>query len=374
MKKYRLRVGLDVDDTLYACNDYALSIINARYPDEPPISLEDITRWGNHGKRADERIALYGDPEFVRSQPILPGAQEFVRELCKIADVFFVTAIAGQCMTPRVERLLKDFPEVPAQNIIIGSRKDVMVLDILLDDGAHNISSSRAAYPVLLRRPWNQHLSGLLAVNSYDDFLHFCNMTVNSFIQQEPNLSQGGIICLVGPSGSKKNEIANILASDPKYAKPITYTTRERRVGESEDQYRFVTREQFLAERDKGAFIETTVYSKRYFGMSGKSVEDIVNSGKIAVIPIDICGAITLKNVYQNKCMLVFTRRDKSAVVLDIVSRNADAKDKTRRIMSLEYEYRNAEICDVEVDIGDDAVDGARQIEAMIASHKDTRQ
>ena len=42
MKKYRLRVGLDVDDTLYECNSYALSIINARYPDEEPISINEI--------------------------------------------------------------------------------------------------------------------------------------------------------------------------------------------------------------------------------------------------------------------------------------------------------------------------------------------
>ena len=45
MKKYRLRVGLDVDDTLYECNAYALSIINARHPDEEPVSINEITGW-----------------------------------------------------------------------------------------------------------------------------------------------------------------------------------------------------------------------------------------------------------------------------------------------------------------------------------------
>ena len=46
MNKYRLRVGLDVDDTLYECNAYALSIINSRYPDEEPIHINEITGWG----------------------------------------------------------------------------------------------------------------------------------------------------------------------------------------------------------------------------------------------------------------------------------------------------------------------------------------
>ena len=47
MKKYRISVGLDVDDTLYECNSYALSIINSRYPNEEDVKLEDIKGWGS---------------------------------------------------------------------------------------------------------------------------------------------------------------------------------------------------------------------------------------------------------------------------------------------------------------------------------------
>ena len=140
MKKYRIRVGLDVDDTLYECNAYALSIINARHPGEEPITINEIKFWGRTGRRSDERITMYSDPEFVRTQPLLPGAQKFVHELSKIADIFFITSVPPQCMTARAERLVSDFPEVPPENIIISTRKDVMAVDILLDDAAHNIS------------------------------------------------------------------------------------------------------------------------------------------------------------------------------------------------------------------------------------------
>ena len=208
MKKYRIRVGLDVDDTLYECNSYAVAIINRRHPDEEPLRIEEIKSWGGAERHGDERIALYSDPEFVRTQPITEGAQEFVKKLSEIADVFFVTAVPARCMSARAERLVKDFPEIPAQNIIMGTRKDIISLEIMLDDGAHNISSSRAAYPVLYRKPWNTGLSGLLSVNSYDDFLHFCEMVRNSFSESFPKLSEGGVLCLVGPSGSSKTEIA----------------------------------------------------------------------------------------------------------------------------------------------------------------------
>lgn len=353
MKKYRIRVGLDVDDTLYECNSYAVSIINSRYPDEEPIKLEDIKTWGVGGRHDDERIKLFYDPEFVRTQPITDGAQEFVKKLSEIADIFFVTAVPACCMSARAERLIRDFPEIPAENIILGRRKDIISLDIMLDDGAHNISSSRAAYPVLFRKPWNTTLSGLLSVNSYDDFLHFCEMVRNSFSESFPVLGNGGVLCLVGPSGSSKTEIANGLTQLEGFEKPLTSTTRPRRNAEGEESYRFITEEQFIREMKADSYIETTVYSGYHFGTSEKDISPIVERGHVAVIPIDICGAITLKNLYRQRAMLVFTRKDRSDVIKSIISRDIDLDDKTRRIMSLDFEYRNSEVCDVEVDAGD---------------------
>lgn len=368
MRKYRLRVGLDVDDTIYECNSYALSIINSRHPDEEPVSINEITGWGHYGRHSDERMALYGEPEFVRTQPIIPGAQKFVHELSRLADVFFITAVPPACMTARAERLRGDFPEIPPENIIIGTRKDVMAVDILLDDAAHNISSSRAAYPVLFRKPWNTDMSGLLAVNSYDDFLHLCKIVRSSFTEKAPDLSNGGVVCLVGPSGSLKNDIAHELIKLPRFEKPLTSTTRPRRAGESADAYRFIGEADFLREKDAGRFIETTVYSKYYFGTSDDEIAPIVARGHFAVIPIDICGALTVKNLYRSRAMLVFTNRRKNAVLLDIIGRETQPEDKVRRIMSLDFEYRNAEVCDVELPVGDDAAAAARTLEHMIGS------
>ena len=98
MRKYRIRIGLDVDDTLYECNSYAVDIINRRHPDEEPIRIEDIRTWGGAERHGDERVALYSDPDFVSTQPITPGAQEFVKKLSEIADVFFITAVPAPVM------------------------------------------------------------------------------------------------------------------------------------------------------------------------------------------------------------------------------------------------------------------------------------
>lgn len=366
MKKYRIRVGLDVDDTLYECNSYAVSIINNRYPDEEPVKVEDIKCWGDSGRHSEERIKLYSDPDFVRTQPITEGAQEFVKKLSEIADVFFVTAVPACCMSARAERLIADFPEIPANNIIMGTRKDIISLDIMLDDGAHNISSSRAAYPVLFRKPWNTGLSGLLSVNSYDDFLHFCEMVRSSFSENFPVLKNGGVLCLVGPSGSSKNEIATELTKRKGFKKPLTSTTRPRRKNETGDAYRFISEEKFLREMKAGDYIETTVYSGYHFGTSEKDIAPIVESGGVAVIPIDICGAITLKNLYRQRAMLVFTNREREDAIKSIIDRDIDIDDKTRRIMSLDFEYRNSEVCDVAVTVGDDVTEAVQKIVSLV--------
>ena len=139
MKKYRLQIGLDVDDILYECNAYALELLNRKENIQPPLTIYDIRSWGGNAGRVDDRLRYFGDPDFVANQPVLKGAQEFVAKLCEVADVFFVSAVPPACMSARAMRLAADFPQVPTANILLGHRKDLVHLDILLDDGAHNI-------------------------------------------------------------------------------------------------------------------------------------------------------------------------------------------------------------------------------------------
>ena len=351
MRKYRLRIGLDVDDVLYECNSYALDLLKQKYGDDPALDVNNIRSWGLQGNISDERIKFFSDPEFVARQPLFKGAQKFVRELSDMADVFFVTSVPPECMSARAKRLMEDFPEIPKGNILIGTRKDLVNIDILLDDAAHNISSSPATYPVLMRRPWNTALSGLLSVNSYSDFLHMAKIIGKSFLEKTPNLRKGGVLCLVGPSGTGKNEIAGRLAKDPRFAKPLTTTTKPD-TGK-DGSYRYVTQEEFLREKAADRFFETTVYSNYYFGTSEAEIEKIVRKGKVAVIPIDICGAMTLKNRYRSRASLVFTDRDKEKILTNLLHRDIPDDDKISRILSLDFEFRNLEFCDFSVRVDD---------------------
>ena len=123
-----------------------------------------------------------------------------------------------------------------------------------------------------------------------------------------------------------------------------------------------MTEEEFVSEEQKGRFLETTVYSGYHFGTEAEEIDRIVNAGRIAVIPIDICGALTLKNRYRIKAMLVFLKCDRYGIIRRIVTKELSSDDMTRRILSLDDEYRNEELCDLTVMSDTDAASVAKTI------------
>ena len=113
MSKFRLKFGIDVDDILFQCNEYAVTLANREYDFAPPLSINEIKTWNQRGDRSDIIFKYYSRPEFYRNQPLMKGAKEFIRELCRMGEVFFITATSPEFMSIRAQRLMKEFPEVP---------------------------------------------------------------------------------------------------------------------------------------------------------------------------------------------------------------------------------------------------------------------
>lgn len=361
-KKHTLRIGVDVDDVLYLCNQHAIDLLS-RERDLEGLDIHDISGWGAGSTASvlDERLAYFSSPDFVKSQPVIPGAQDFIRKLSEKGEVFFVTAVGSACMAERARRLLKDFPEVPERNIIIGSRKDLVSLDILLDDGAHNILGSCAKYPVLFRRPWNNNMTGLLAVNGYDDFLRLVDQIRGNGTEDIPSLENGGVVCLVGPTGSGKRGLASLLTSQHGFVRPVTTTTRAMRGGE-EGLYNFIPKKEFEKAQDRGEFLEFTVYGGNYYGCRAQDVSCIIEKSSVAVMPIDICGAIAVKNAFPGRCVIAFTDRSRRAVLKHIINMDCNEDEKVLRILSLDSEFRNEDICDLVINMDGGAEKGAREL------------
>ena len=52
-KKFKFRVGLDVDDVLLPCTILAVQMANRDFDFEPPLTINEITSWNGNGGRGD---------------------------------------------------------------------------------------------------------------------------------------------------------------------------------------------------------------------------------------------------------------------------------------------------------------------------------
>lgn len=347
-KNFRLSVALDIDDVLMECVPYAIKLANEKYNFDPPLSIYEVDRWGKLNTRADVIFEFFHDPEFFKTQPVILGAKELVRKLSKTAEVFVSTSVYPEFMSIRAQRIMEEFPEIPQDHIYMGSRKDKIDVDILLDDGMHNVFRSNAAYPILMRRPWNRDATGMLAVNNYDEFLKLVEVIADSYNPKYNSHSshQPGIFVLVGPSGSGKNDIAkHILSKSDDFDKLVSYTTDPSAAEADDGRYHYVTVEDFRRMRDEGQMFEVTMYAGNYYGSRKEDVKKILKSGKHVLTIMDICGAMSLKTHFTN-VSTVYTKKTKRSLLEDLLTKPLTLDERVRRILSLESEQKNAEICD----------------------------
>ncbi len=357
-RKFRLSTALDIDDLLMECTGYAIKLANEKYKFDPPLSIYEVEHWGRHGTRVDVIYEYFNDPDFYRTQPVYQGAKDFVRKLSQMTEVFVSTAIPPEFMGIRAKRIMEEFPEIPADHIYMGSRKDKIQVDILFDDAMHNILASSARYPILMRRPWNRDATGMLAVNNYDEFLKLVEVISESYsISKETSLSEPGIVVLVGPSGSGKSKIATkVLAQTDKFRKLVSYTTNDPTAVEENQWYNYVSVDTFRQMCDSGEMFQSTMYAGHGYGSRKQDVQQILDSGKHVLTTMDICGAMSLKTHFKN-VITIYIKREKKALMSAILRKNSSIEDKVNRLIAIESEKQNAEICDyiVQFDTYDDA-------------------
>ena len=360
-RSFRLSTALDVDDLLLECVPYAIRLANEKYQFDPPLTIHEVNRWGRLGTRADVIFEFMNDPEFFRNQPPIKGAREFVQKLSQMTEVFISTAVWPEYMTLRFQRILEEFPEIPQDHILIGSRKDKIDVDILFDDGMHNVVQSNAQYPILMRRPWNQEATGILAVNNYDEFLKLVEVIAGSYNVKADNftLKEPSIVVLVGPSGSGKNEVARgLLKRSDKFEKLVSYTTDATVAARPDGAYHYVSEDEFRQMMDRGELFESTTYAHHFYGSKRADVERILSEGKHVLTVMDICGAMSLKTLFPH-VVTIFIKRDRRELITDILRKDSTVEDKANRLLSIEVEMRNTQICDytVKFDYCDQAVE-----------------
>ncbi len=106
---------------------------------------------------------------------------------------------------------------------------------------------------------------------------------------------------MCGPGGVGKGTITAGLVRELGSVKlSRSWTTRPRRVGESEDAYVFVSRLEFLRAVDDGKFLEWAEYLGNLYGTPAPDPSD----GDDLILEIDLQGAQTIKENYPESLVI----------------------------------------------------------------------
>lgn len=347
----RPKIGLDWDDVTAPFNSIAIEMANAKYNIIPPLTLEEVNSWKIEG-RAHVIKEFYSDERLYERQTVSEDNKKVVRRLMEIADVYFITAVSPAFMGVRAKQILDAFPEFPPENIILGNAKNLVQFDIILDDAIHNILETPATYPVMMRKPWNRKMTGLLSVNNMTEFVYMVEQIISSSIYRTKRISIPSVLALVGPSGSGKTGIAKRLCEDELFESPMTYCTKK------SEKHHYLTDEEF----EKQNFFEKTMYAGVKYGTKLEDIDVVLQRGKHAVMPLDMCGAIAMKRHFPTA--IIFINKDKEFLIREIVEEDYPTEEKTLRILSIDAEKRNREICDYVVENDEDT--GAERIKEFI--------
>lgn len=157
-------------------------------------------------------------------------------------------------------------------------------------------------------------------------------------------MSKGKIIIISGPSGVGKHTIITSIMKNPslnlEYS--ISMTTRKPREGEVNGvDYYFATRVQFHEYVQAGEFVEYVTFCSNSYGTLKKELQRITNSGKNAVLEIDVQGVIQVLEKLKDEDLLSIFIAPPSFEILKqrLINRNTESEEQIQsRIKQAEYE------------------------------------
>ena len=152
-----------------------------------------------------------------------------------------------------------------------------------------------------------------------------------------------------------------LLEKQPDLEKLLSYTTIDPTAKEENDWYNYVDKPEFFEMMENGELFESTMYAGHGFGSKKSDVDELLARGKKVLAIMDICGAMSLKTHYKD-VVTVYIKRDKRKLLSSILEKNSTNDDKVNRIISIDDERRNEEICDYVVESDEDYEATAQKI------------
>ncbi len=160
-----------------------------------------------------------------------------------------------------------------------------------------------------------------------------------------PANATGHFFVLCAPSGTGKSTLVHRLMEEfPNLRFSVSCTTREPRTGEVDGKdYHFITRNEFLAMRNTGKFVEWAEVHGNFYGTPMDEVHKKLNAGFDLLFDIDVQGARQIRQRMPHGCYVFLLPPSRQALLQRLANRGTDdAKTIEKRLENARKELEAA--------------------------------
>ncbi|MCI8336736.1 MAG: guanylate kinase [Peptococcaceae bacterium] len=142
-------------------------------------------------------------------------------------------------------------------------------------------------------------------------------------------MDKGLLVVVSGPSGVGKGTICNALREKyPELVYSVSATTRPMREGEVEGvNYFFLSKEDFLAKIEAGAFLEWAEVYGNFYGTPKWIIDAQLAAGNHVLLEIDMQGAVQVKKAYPESVLVFILPPSEEELAKRLSGRGTDSAD-----------------------------------------------
>ncbi len=188
---------------------------------------------------------------------------------------------------------------------------------------------------------------------------------------------RGLIVVISAPSGGGKTAILrNVFArGDENFRYSVSVTTRPRRRGELDGHdYFFLSREEFLARRERGEFVEWAEVHGYFYATPKAQLSGWLQQGCIVFCDLDVDGGISVKKEYGDSALLIFVKPPSfESLMQRLKLRNTETDEEiAKRMQRYPKEMSKAEFYDYQV-VNENLANTTQEIlELVLGAYKAT--
>ena len=182
------------------------------------------------------------------------------------------------------------------------------------------------------------------------------------------------IFIISAPSGCGKTSLVRELCQTYLFLEQtVSYTTRTIRSGEVDGQdYHFISKDQFIEKKKNNKFIESQNVYDNFYGTTYESINEILASGKDAILEIDYQGMLLIKSKIPSSQSIYILPPSVEELEKRLFDRGLDSDEVIeKRVSKAKDELKYVKFADYTV-MNDNFADATKSLKSIILNTKIT--